>query len=174
MGTQSERWKFLPAYIWTQVSGNTALISLNFSFRETSDFIWVSGGKQGLRLHDSWGERAHEFFQRRLRRQYHNGNWIQRQRSSNWAKVLRFIDNIQSWEIEKIVGNISSSSSSEAGRPLIQAPITLCGRVINAIIWEEQLWNLIQREHIINIGSFVRLRNVNKARLPTLATTNCK
>ena len=77
-------------------------------------------------------------------------------------------------EIEKIVGDISSSSSSEPGRPLIQAPITLCGRVINAIIWEEQLWNLIQREHIINIGSFVRLRNVNKARLPTLTTTNCK
>ena len=77
-------------------------------------------------------------------------------------------------EIEKIVGDISSSSSTEPGHPLIQAPITLCGRVINAIIWEEQLWNLIQREHIIHIGSFVRLRNINKARLPTLAAANCK
>ncbi|KAL7543791.1 hypothetical protein ACHAXR_013242 [Thalassiosira sp. AJA248-18] len=74
-------------------------------------------------------------------------------------------------EIEKILANISSSSEcppENLGGPCnIQAPISLCGRVINAIIWEDQLWNLIYRENIIDVGSFIRLRNINNAKLPS-------
>ena len=77
--------------------------------------------------------------------------------------------------IEKILRDISSSPSS--GPPsnvdVIQAPIALCGRVINATIWEENLWNLIHKENMIDVGSFVRLRNVNNAKLPTTGT-NCQ
>jgi hypothetical protein len=62
-------------------------------------------------------------------------------------------------EIETIIENMSKSGS------ILVAPLTLCGRVINAIIWEEELWNLIHRERILRIGTFIRLRNVNNARM---------
>ena len=67
--------------------------------------------------------------------------------------------------IEQILaaGHLSSSGSSR-DNAVLQAPITLCGRVMNCIIWEETLWNLIQEEKIIGVGSFVRLRNVNTAK----------
>ncbi len=42
----------------------------------------------------------------------------------------------------------------------IEAPLALCGRVMNVKIWEEPLWNLIQGESFIRVGSFVRLRNI--------------
>mmetsp|Transcript_29561 Transcript_29561/g.61661 ORF Transcript_29561/g.61661 Transcript_29561/m.61661 type:complete len:883 (+) Transcript_29561:438-3086(+) len=77
--------------------------------------------------------------------------------------------------IEKIVRDISASGPPNAAGldgNVIQAPIALCGRVINAIIWEENLWNLIHRESMIDMGSFVRLRNVNNTKLPTTGT-NC-
>jgi len=35
------------------------------------------------------------------------------------------------------------------------------------------LWNLIQRDSIITIGSFVRLRNINNAMLPSGSRVNC-
>jgi len=77
--------------------------------------------------------------------------------------------------IEKILRDISASGPTNAvGRDgsITEAPIALCGRVINAIIWEENLWNLIHLENMINVGSFVRLRNVNNTKLPTTGT-NC-
>jgi Telomeric single stranded DNA binding POT1/CDC13 len=46
----------------------------------------------------------------------------------------------------------------------LQPPITLCGRVINVVIWEKQHWDLI-KEQIVKIGSFVRFRNVNEHNL---------
>ena len=71
-------------------------------------------------------------------------------------------------EIEKILADISSSSGHT-----IEAPISLCGRVINAVIWEEELWTLIYKEHIVHIGSFIRLRNVNNSKLLT-GSCNCE
>jgi len=71
-------------------------------------------------------------------------------------------------EIEKILACMSSSS----GHRVVEAPITLCGRVINAVIWEEELWNLIHREAIVQIGSFIRLRNVNNSKLAS-GLCNC-
>lgn len=44
----------------------------------------------------------------------------------------------------------------------IAAPISLCGRVINAIVWEETMWNLIATKRIVDVGSFLRLRNVGR------------
>ena len=58
--------------------------------------------------------------------------------------------------IEKILRDISASGPPNAvgyDGSIIEAPIALCCRVINAIIWEENLWNLI-RENMINVGSF--------------------
>lgn len=71
-------------------------------------------------------------------------------------------------EIEKILACMSSSS----GHRIVEAPITLCGRVINAVIWEEELWNLMHREGIVQIGSFIRLRNVNNSKLAS-GLCNC-
>jgi len=42
----------------------------------------------------------------------------------------------------------------------MEAPLALCGRVMNVKIWEEPLWNLIEGENFIHVGSFVRLRNI--------------
>lgn len=76
-------------------------------------------------------------------------------------------------EIEKILRE--TSSSGQINQPPnkdcnavfdIQPPLALCGRVVNAIIWEENLWHLIYDENILRIGSFVRLRNINNAKLP--------
>lgn len=64
-------------------------------------------------------------------------------------------------EIERVIGNFFQSGS------YIETPLTLCGRVVNAIVWEEDLWNLISRENIVRIGTFVRLRNVNNAKMQT-------
>lgn len=69
-------------------------------------------------------------------------------------------------QIEKIISGTPNEELT------IQAPLALCGRVINAMIWEENLWTLIHRENIIHIGSFIRLRNINNAKLPT--RTNCE
>lgn len=71
-------------------------------------------------------------------------------------------------EIEKILACMSSLS----GHRIVEAPIVLCGRVINAVIWEEELWNLIHREAIVHIGSFIRLRNVNNSKLAS-GLCNC-
>jgi hypothetical protein len=62
-------------------------------------------------------------------------------------------------EIERIIGNLFNSGSC------MSAPLTLCGRVVNAILWEEDLWNLIAKESILCIGTFVRLRNVNNTKM---------
>ncbi|KAL7432027.1 hypothetical protein ACHAXM_002879 [Skeletonema potamos] len=75
--------------------------------------------------------------------------------------------------IEKILMAISSAEQPDKTCAGVNAPLALCGRVINAIIWEEDLWNLIQRDSIISIGSFVRLRNINNAMLPSGSRVNC-
>jgi hypothetical protein len=64
-------------------------------------------------------------------------------------------------EIEKILADMSSSSGNA-----VDAPISLCGRVINAVIWEEELWTLICREQIVHIGSFIRLSSSRQSDSP--------
>ena len=77
--------------------------------------------------------------------------------------------------IERIVNDLSlpeSQHSGENDEAAIRAPVALCGRVVNAIIWEEDQWNLIRGREagaaILGVGSFVRLRNVNSAALPSV------
>ena len=69
-------------------------------------------------------------------------------------------------KIEKILKAFSSAEVPDSTCAGVNAPIALCGRVINAIIWEEDLWDLIEKG-IVKVGSFIRLRNINKRMLPT-------
>ncbi|KAL3926293.1 MAG: hypothetical protein SGBAC_013533, partial [Bacillariaceae sp.] len=39
-----------------------------------------------------------------------------------------------------------------------QPPKALCGKVANAVVWEETYWDMIQKN--LSVGSFVRMRNV--------------
>ena len=41
----------------------------------------------------------------------------------------------------------------------IQAPDRFCGRVVNVAIWEREIWDYIESN--IEVGSFIRLRNVS-------------
>ncbi|KAL7517396.1 hypothetical protein ACHAWX_002321, partial [Stephanocyclus meneghinianus] len=70
-------------------------------------------------------------------------------------------------EIEKMLNALASNGASNTISSGIAAPVSLTGRVINATIWEEELWQLIQKEKIVDVGAFVRLRNINNARLPS-------
>ncbi|KAL7554105.1 hypothetical protein ACHAWF_017491 [Thalassiosira exigua] len=75
--------------------------------------------------------------------------------------------------LTRVAKALWDSSSSEGGahgdgpRMPISAPIVLCGRVVNAVVWEENLWSLVSGEGAAEVGAFVRLRNVNEARLPS-------
>jgi hypothetical protein len=40
----------------------------------------------------------------------------------------------------------------------LQVPVSLCGRVVNAFIWEVENWELVHSA--VRIGNFIRLRNV--------------
>ena len=42
----------------------------------------------------------------------------------------------------------------------IEAPKSLCGRVINIVVWESEHWTLVHRENSsFGIGRFFRLKN---------------
>jgi hypothetical protein len=56
--------------------------------------------------------------------------------------------------IVKIVQKLIESNEDN-----LAIPLSFCGRVANALIWEEGHWELI-REHI-QVGTFIRLRNVD-------------
>ena len=43
--------------------------------------------------------------------------------------------------------------------PQVEKPDRFCGRVINAAIWERELWDYIDSR--VEVGSFIRLRNVS-------------
>ena len=73
-------------------------------------------------------------------------------------------------EIDKVIKSLASNKTAICDG--IEAPISLTGRVINATIWEEELWQLIKKENIIDVGSFVRVRNTNSAKLPS--GVNCE
>ena len=47
-------------------------------------------------------------------------------------------------------------------------PKSLCGKIINVVIWEDSHWNFIRRSianHHLAAGSFIHLRNVQERRL---------
>jgi hypothetical protein len=56
--------------------------------------------------------------------------------------------------IVKIVQDYRESNEDD-----LAIPLSFCGRVANALLWEEGHWELI-REHL-QVGTFVRLRNVD-------------
>lgn len=48
-------------------------------------------------------------------------------------------------------------------------PQSLCGKIVNIIIWERNHWNIIENARdYVSVGKFIRLRNVKEVRLPSL------
>ena len=80
--------------------------------------------------------------------------------------------------LESAVGSIRSTSSDSGpfSGADVGPPVALCGRVVNAVVWEEGLWDRVTSSSV-QVGSFVRLRNVGNASSgPTesLESTNCE
>ena len=51
---------------------------------------------------------------------------------------------------------------------LLEPPRSLCGRVVNIMIWEQSHWDLITGDNpFIGVGHFIRLRNVHSAHWKT-------
>jgi len=46
------------------------------------------------------------------------------------------------------------------GFSMLDSAVSLCGRVVNVVIWEDSHWNRIKDGHFVKIGSFVRFRNI--------------
>ena len=69
------------------------------------------------------------------------------------------------------VSSISSIISSFSGEgnsieASLEPPKSLCGRVVNAVIWEPTMWNLLREPGLgLAVGNFVRFRNINDGRL---------
>jgi hypothetical protein len=58
-------------------------------------------------------------------------------------------------KIASVVKKIRELDDNES----LEAPKALCGRVVNLIIWEDDLWHMAKSN--IQIGTFLRLRNVD-------------
>lgn len=57
---------------------------------------------------------------------------------------------------------ISKIKESRDGRPQMNTPQRLCGRVVNVVIWETSHWDVLTKHNNLKIGDFVRLRNVKE------------
>ena len=63
-------------------------------------------------------------------------------------------------KVARLVNEINDKSKGNSDdEPSIEIPCSLCGRVINAAIWEKELWEFCQQN--LNVGSFIMLRNVD-------------
>jgi hypothetical protein len=50
----------------------------------------------------------------------------------------------------------------------LQPPKSLCGKIMNVVIWEDSHWNFIRRSvanNQLTVGNFIHLRNVKERRL---------
>jgi hypothetical protein len=63
---------------------------------------------------------------------------------------------------EALLQVVTAVKDLQATHSNMEIPLSFCGRVANAVIWEESMWALI-RQHA-PVGSFVRLRNVSISR----------
>lgn len=71
---------------------------------------------------------------------------------------------------------VGSASSDPGSADVVTPPVALCGRVVNAVVWEEGLWDTVTSSGV-GVGSFVRLRNVGNAGsgpIVSLGSTNCE
>lgn len=65
--------------------------------------------------------------------------------------------------VSKIVDTINSKSSTSDSNAStnMEPPQSLCGRVINVVIWEPNHWDLIKNAKLfVGVGKFLHLRNV--------------
>jgi len=61
---------------------------------------------------------------------------------------------------------VASFADTDPDTDVFEPPRSLCGRVVNAVIWEDTQWDLIRDSASgMRAGKFVRLRNVNDGRL---------
>ncbi len=71
--------------------------------------------------------------------------------------------------INKIIHAVNKINNRES----LTTPKKLSGRVVNVAIWESSAWEFIQKQIAvknINVGKFVRLRNVKEGTLPNSST----
>ena len=61
---------------------------------------------------------------------------------------------------------ISKLKEGRDGHPPLTIPQRLCGRVMNVVVWENSHWNQVAPH--LNIGDFVRLRNVKESFFPEI------
>ena len=61
--------------------------------------------------------------------------------------------------LEKLRDVIEGFKREEACFVDMEAPRTLCGRVVNVLIWEESQWNYVKD---LKVGTFIRLRNLTE------------
>lgn len=74
------------------------------------------------------------------------------------------------------LSDAANIGANEFAQCQLEPPKSLCGRVVNAAIWEEHHWQFVSRslskitcseevvcegEHVVRVGSYVRLRNIN-------------
>ncbi len=56
----------------------------------------------------------------------------------------------------------------------VEPPTSLCGRVINIVIWETNHWSLIEKaKDYFTAGKFIRLRNVRKVSFVLFILKQC-
>jgi len=99
-----------------------------------------------------------------LNRRYDNQEEPSAVAISSLAAIINKINsNGGSQSNESMVDDTSRSSASTSR---LNPPISFCGRVTNVVIWEQDHWNLIkQAAEFINVGKFIRLRNVREGNL---------
>jgi hypothetical protein len=60
--------------------------------------------------------------------------------------------------VAKIAAIVEAHKETAANLRELQAPVSLCGRVVNAFVWEVENWELVHSS--VRVGNFIRLRNV--------------
>ena len=65
--------------------------------------------------------------------------------------------------IANAIGCIQQSADDGDNASSLESPKSLCGRVANVAVWEEPHWDLVAE--ILQVGTFVRLRNVHESRM---------
>jgi hypothetical protein len=60
-------------------------------------------------------------------------------------------------KVANLVSHLKDGSSGTNNGSMLEIPLSLCGKVMNALIWEKELWDFVQQN--VSIGTFVYLRN---------------
>ena len=67
-------------------------------------------------------------------------------------------------KVASMVDKLNRSATKNGSEIEMDIPISLCGRVINAAVWDKENWEFVKQN--VEIGSFVMLRNVEITNFP--------